>query len=462
VAELRELDVLDAWRRPPGTLDRWVRWAIAIAAAATLALPIAGARVLWLQGESFTLMHGEYDWRGIGDPFWFKNGLAILAGFWLALGFLPAFRLSRFMRLAIVLPIAHLTIVAVAWPVWLYVLPEMPRVERWDGIGQVTPFSLVLVAQLAVCSLAAWWIARRRRDASFAHAFVMVALVDLLVLGLWTPVASWFACHGTHEAQINPDLAMHHPARLVASVVAPPLLAAIAYTALAIRRPDAAHRHRVKLAGIVVALLVLACGLRYDATPASRVVYANFIPIMLVAMVVTCLALVGLAVGLWHRARCARERLARDASAVDGIVAADDADEPVVGCLEIASWLRGPRPLVRAFVVRTAAGDVPIHGVHLAPIIPASTTALRVGESLPLVRTGDRIVVAGLVAADGGPFRASAAPVAGPDVLVAPQELPVFGLADIALGLWRPALAYLAILVAVAGPALMALADCPR
>jgi hypothetical protein len=207
----------------------------------------------------------------------------------------------------------------------------------------------------------------------------------------------------------------------------------------------------------LLALLATALVMRADAPAAARVVYANFIHVLLGGMSVACAGLAGVGAAMYLRARRTRRRFERDV--VDGVVTLDGDDEPIVGVLEIAGWLRGPRPLVRPFVLATASGDVPVHGARLAAPIDPSTTALRVGESLPIIRSGDRIAMIGHRRADAaGPFRTQATLIAGDDVVIAPHALPHFGFTDIALALWRPSIAYLVILVAVAMPALAALA----
>jgi len=448
MAEIRELDVLDAWRRPPGTLDRWVRITIALACAATVVVPWVGAHVLWEQGG---------DAAGLAR-FWFCNGLALLAAFWVTTSFAPKWRLSRFVRLAVLLPVAHVVLVACAWPLWLYVAPKMAVVARWDRLVVELPLAAVIGAQVATIAGAASVIARRRRDASWSQAFVMIALVNVLLLGLWLPIASWSVCHGSAAREIDPDLAMLHPVRLVSLVVVPPLVIAIAYAALAIRKPEAARRWRPHTVGLLLGLLVTAFVMRADAPAAARVVYANFIHVLLGGMIVACAGIVGLGAAMVLRARHTRRHFERDA--IEGVVTLDDSDEPIVGVIEIAGWLRGPRPLVRPFVLATSSGDVPVHGARLATPIDASTTALRVGESLPIIRSGDRIAMIGHRRADAaGPFRTQATLIAGDDVVIAPHALPRFGFADVALALWRPAIAYLVILVAVAMPALAALAS---
>jgi hypothetical protein len=458
MAELREPDFLAAWRRPPGTLEHWVRWAVVAAAAATIATPWLGARVMWDQGGASTEI----------PKFWFCNGVGLLALLCVVASFVPMWRLSRFVQLAVLLPIAHLALVAVLWTLWLYIAPRMATIARWDGLVILTPLGPVIAAEAAVAGAAAWVVARRRRDAGWSHAFVMIALVHLLLLGLWLPIASFISCHGSKHREIDPDLAMTHPIRVFAVALGPPLVVAIAHAALAIRRPEVMRRVRPHAIGVLAALLGAAIVLRVDAVPAARVIYANFIPVMLAALVVACAGIAGVGAAMWLRSRTARRRFAADrprrdgaGDVLEGTILADDRDEPVA-CIEIASWLRGPRLLVRPFVLATSSGDVPVDGARLVAAIDRGTTALRIGEALGVLRAGEAVSIVGHDRGErGDPFRTQATAIAGDDVVLAPRMLPRFTFADVALALWRPAIAYLVILVAVAAPALAALAYTP-
>jgi hypothetical protein len=134
---------------------------------------------------------------------------------------------------------------------------------------------------------------------------------------------------------------------------------------------------------------------------------------------------------------------------------APDSDEPVIG-LEITSWLRGPRVVQRGFAVTTAVGTLPVRGAHLVAGLPAATTQLRVGERLGVLAPGDEVQIGGHGDASGDPFRTSAAPLAD-GMFVAPAALDRPGFPSVALVLWRPCVAYLLIVSAIAVPALAAL-----
>jgi hypothetical protein len=292
----------------------------------------------------------------------------------------------------------------------------------------------------------------------------MISLVDLLLLGLWLPLVAWAMCRSDEWHRIDPSYAFEHVAQLTALVAAPPLFVAIGYTGISmsrVRDPDRVtpSLQRTYEVGAVALLFVAAFIVRADAGPAAVVVYANYIHLLLGALVVAAAGPVVLGVAMWRRARTVRRRLAADAGSFAGVLVDDDRTEPVIGCHEIATWLRPPRARVRSFVVATPTGEVPVHGARMiAPIDPA-TTVLAVGEAFGALRAGDRVRVSSHLAPGGAaaPFRATAAPIVGADPVIAPYGLPHLTFSDVALALWRPTVAYLVILVAVAAPALAAL-----
>jgi hypothetical protein len=286
----------------------------------------------------------------------------------------------------------------------------------------------------------------------------MISLVELLFLGLWLPIVSWATCHGSWRVENDPSYALDHAVRLTTLVIVPPLVAAIGYAFYVIRWPEKARTQRTEQIGALVMLLLVAIGLRADAPPAARVVYANFIHLLLGAQIVATAGPLLLGLGIWLRGKAIRRRLATDAGAITGVVISGD-KEPVVACFEITSWLRPPRPLVRSFSVATPGGEVPIHGARLVAPLDPSTTALSVGESYAALRAGDRITISSARSSgsESDPFRKTAAPIVGADPVVAPFGVPQLTFSDLALSLWRPVVAYLVILVAVAIPALAAL-----
>ena len=444
--ELRDEQVLEAWGGPAGTLRLGVRIALSIASAVTIAMPFAGAHVLWSQGGDET-----------GIPRWFfESGLGVLAILGIALAVVPRVELSRWLRLAVLLPLVHLSLVAVAWPVWLLIAAKIFSVDRWYYLARTVPLSAVIVGEVAVVAGAACALTWRRRDVARSHAFVMIALVDLLLLGLWLPVVSWAVCRGSWGNEIDPSYAMAPALALTAKVIIPPLAAAIGYAWVATRRhgelrPD----RRTETIGAVAMLVCIAVGLRIDAPPAARVVYANFIHVVIGALLVACAAIGVVGIARWRRDRELRRR-ASDASALFGTIVSDR--DPVVACHEINSWLMPPRSVVRSFTLATQTGDVLVPGARVAAPLDPQSTKLAVGESIAALRAGDLVAVTSTATTHDGPFRGTTAMV-GTDPVVALLPLPQLTFSDLALAMWRPAVAYLVILVAVALPALAALLE---
>jgi len=162
---------------------------------------------------------------------------------------------------------------------------------------------------------------------------------------------------------------------------------------------------------------------------------------------------------MWVRSRRAFRVRELDRAWCTGVIASDDEPTDVIGCIEV-SWLRGPRTLLRPFTVTTSWGDLPVpSGARLLAPMPLLTSVLRSGESVVVLRRGDRVVLGGFVERTDGdhPFRGSAAPIPGPDgIVVTPSTNATYGFTHTALGMWRPSVAYLLILTAVAIPSLLA------
>jgi hypothetical protein len=229
---------------------------------------------------------------------------------------------------------------------------------------------------------------------------------------------------------------------------------AIVFTAVALRVPRALQRGAGAVAWALGVLLVVSLAVRAGGTARELLLYSNFFPVLLTAAVVAILALLALGAVTWLR----MERLHRTFATLDrrtGTIVDDD-DEPAIG-LEITSWLCGPRVVQRPFTVRTKLGTSPVWGAHLVAPIPAVTTQLRVGEQIAVLEPGHEVELAGERDAAGDPFRTSAVPIA--DALyVAPAASDRGGVISAALVMWRPCVAYLLIVSAIALPALAGMA----
>ena len=439
MAELRDETEL-AWRASPGTPPRWASFAVVCACAATIAIPAIGCRMLWQQVVSQPPL-GELT---------FENVVAFLAAAAIAIAAVPRTRIACSVQLAVLLPSIHVGLIAVAWPLWRLCAPSLVDKDRYLAIATAIPLGKATLAIAGVGVVWACMVARRRRDTHWSHAFALFGLVLLLALGVWLPIASRLACQGEHHWAIDPHTVLERPRELAGWVIAPPLALALAYTWLAIRRPDAVAKLRGACTAVIAIAFVLALAVRLDATVADSLVYGNFIPVVLAAALVACGGLVGLVAVAAFRDRTLRRRIDRGTR---GIIAGDSC----VGALEVAGWLRAPRAVMQPFVLATAEGALPITGAELVLATPLEATVLHVGEAVAVVRGGDHVMVAGLTRADAnGPFRTLAGWFAGDEVVVARADLPPASFADVALRAWRPCVAYLGVLVAIALPALAA------
>jgi hypothetical protein len=437
---LRETSEMSVMRQPAGMLAPWVVLVITIACAVTFVGVTLGAALLWDQLPS---------WTDLGA---FRHGLTFFISFWLLVTFLPQWQLARSLRVAVLLPVAHAIVIVCAWPVWHMVSPLALDPDATTRFAARFPLALAAGGGALVFGAAAWVIARRR-SGDWVHGFAMLALAELLLLGLWIPIAcsSWPGGAAEQWSQTQPlldDLG----ARLAFTLI-PPTVLALGFTALALRRPAALKASRGGLDVGLVILFVVAVFVRATASARVLLLYSNFLPVLLAAALVAMASLVALGGVTWrrtsvtHRAFTSRERR--------GGTVVDDGDDPVIG-LEITSWLRGPRVIQRPFSVHTSMGTLPVRGAHLVAMIPAATTQLRTGESIEVLGPGEDVQIAGHGDAGGDPFRTSAVPLADA-MYVAPASLASDGFASAALVMWRPCVAYLLIVSAIAVPALAAL-----
>lgn len=487
--EIRELELADLWRPKPGTVAPWVRGVVSGSAVAMIGVAATASRALWDVGG-----HAS----GWG-AFWFRNGLAIVTAALISVAFLPSCRTTRFVRLAALLPVVMAAGMLAAWGLWEMIDPALPVLRRRAPLALGVPIPAALLT-IAAATVAGALAARRRRgrEGAWTRAVVEVALLELLLLGLWLPVVSgwWGSRPGVGWlAQERGVLVLGSAAALLAAALGPPLVAAAGFAALAARRPALVRRLRGLWTSALIALFVAAVVARLAAPAASYLIYVNLVGFLAASAFVAAAALAAFVAELALRAWRGRRRLTRDGAAVRGVIASDgdraragggdradasvdvggvdvvSADggaggdrRGVVAALEIEGWLRGPRALVDAFEVVTPAGRIPIPvGAALAASLPALSTVLRVGESVAVLRRGDPVVISGLVAPPADhPFRGAAVLVPGPrGVVVGRPGDGGGGFASIALVAWRPCVALLAILVAVAAPGLAAVLVLP-
>jgi hypothetical protein len=436
---------MDLARPRAGSVDRWVRTVVVLAIAATLAVIISFPRVLWMRDHSADV-----------SRFWFQNTLAIGFVTAVVLAWLPSARGSRYVRFAVLLPVLQVALMLGTWIAWQLLKDGMPMAVDSTPLLEKLPLRVVL-PWLAVAMVAGGTlVARRRRRREWLHATVMLSLVNLLLLGLWLPVASneWNGEGWNAWSQV--DAAMERPASMIAFVVVPPFVGALVFTATALRWPQIWRRNNMVVIALLAIGLLLGVACRQDVTEIGAFVYINFVHVITSAALVTVAALLALGLTTWIGNARATRTLERGA-----LVGTISSTHPVAS-LELTSWLRGLRATCDSFTVTTAFGDVPVPaGARVVTPAPLSTTLLRAGESITTLRPGDRVALAGYVhTTSPGPFRATSAPIPGEGGITVRRVGAGddrYGFAHVALDLWRPSVAYLVICVACALPGLAGL-----
>lgn len=411
----------------------------------SIALAQQGMTSLW---DVTSYAHGSL------DRFWMCNGVALGIVAAIACAWLAPVRGSRWLRTAALLPLVHLGAIAAVAKLWVVLDTAMG--DRWCCSIDRPPLpSIALITSLAAVPIIIG-IAIKRRHGEWAHAAVMMSLVFLLLLALWLPLVCW----GWRDAGLHAvdrvwfggyRWRMYAPedvGRLLPTVVVPPLLAALGYTAFAFRTPSIVARYRAGVAVFVRVLAVVAVIAALTMSDTNAVLYLGYAYLILLAIIVAAIALVALVASSYLESRVSHRRM-RSLTSLPGTIAHDTSH---AASFAVTSWLRGPHLIVDSFVVSTARGDVPVSGATLLAPVAAATAALAPGELLPVLAPGDRVVL-GLEdgAGDGGPFRASEL---GHAAMVATAGATRYSFEEVALVAWRPAVAYLAILVVSALPAL--------
>jgi hypothetical protein len=429
-------------RKSAGELADWVKLVVVSACIVTFVAVTLGVDLVFNQID-----------RAV-DRGWIPYGLTFIVAFCVIAAWLPPAKLTRSLRVAVVLPFVHALVVALAWPAWHALSKFVSQPLAVTALA--TKFPIAIFASVAIAAFIAFsCVVARRRTGEWLHGFVMLSLCELLLIGLWLPISCNLlpGGHSEYWDAYEPVIGQHALVGRIVVSVAPPTLVALAFTAFALRRP--AQLLACRRAVIVAVIVLASCGvaMRADATAREMMLYSNLMPIMITAMIVAVAALIIFGVALAVRSYAAQHAFKHKKRA-DGVIVLDE-QTPVAG-FEITSWLRGPRVVQRPFAVSIAGATIPVNGAHLIAPLPAASTQLHIGESFAVLRPGDRVTIAGHTRASGDPFRTSAAPLTG-ELFIAPADRVTSGLAHVALAMWRPCVAYLLIVVAVALPALAAL-----
>src|SRR5262249_29040858 len=119
--------------------------------------------------------------------FWLCNGLALLFAAWIAASYVPRWSMSRALRVAVLLPVAHVVLLGAAWIAWPFVSTHLPRLAETAPLVDALPMGWVALGAAVAC-LGFGWLAAPRRE--WLHGAVMLALATLLLVGLWLPIGS--------------------------------------------------------------------------------------------------------------------------------------------------------------------------------------------------------------------------------------------------------------------------------
>jgi hypothetical protein len=428
------------WQSDDGRLAPWVRLVVALACLVTAGLVAVVTQSLWDLG----LVAPHASWVR-----WFPP-LVVAAA--LLLAFVPPWRLSRFARLAVVLPGLHLVMFLGAYVIWLVVAPDFPRLTEANPLPRQLPLGIAIAGIAVACAGGALVAVRRRRE--WAQGFSMLALSYLLLLGLWLPIACAAGTKADHTASYALPLLL--PPKVLLRVMLPPFLVGFAFTILAMRWPAQVTLARRAVIVAIGTLLLAAVGTRAPVSFRAAQMYVNFVHILAAAAIVAIGAIATLAAMTVARAWPGTER----EGAIRGVIGSDAPE--AIALYEVTSWLRAPELVQRPFVVETASGAIPLSGCRIVAPMPRMLTRLPVGTSAAVLGPGDRVALVGLsrTAGAGGPFRTGVVETSS-EVIVRPATYVPQRFADLALAIWRPCVAYLLIATAVALPAMASLLTDP-
>jgi hypothetical protein len=445
--DIKPLGELELWNRPdPGAVAPWVQAAVALASILAVVVVATAAVVLWhLDG-----IDSGY------DRTWFHRAPPVYMAFVLGLIFVPGGSVSRVVRLAIALPVVH----AIALVVAMFWVPhlDLPRIARTVPLYDSIPVGWVFVGMLVLTVGIARLVARRE----WVQMMVMIALANLLLLGLWLPIAAGISSRHNYLGPWTPTLAYLKStggaASLLAFALGPPLLVATLYATLSVRAPAFMARLRnVMISGLIL-LLAGAVVARARGDGGAILIYDNFMHVVFAVLMVAIVSTVTLSVATWFSTRRTARKLASDARRA---TISDDDEGDVVACVQITSWLRGPRVWTRSFIARLGDAELLVPGgARLATPVPLISSAMRLGEAVVVLRRGDEVVLGGFEEREVGddPFRTMRLTMPGAAGITIGTPQPVTTpLQSVGMMAWRPSVAYLLITIVVAVPVLVGL-----
>ncbi len=368
---------------------------------------------------------------------------------------------SRWVRLCSIMLVLHLALLVAAYGLFLYLVRTNDYLSR--SMHQAQEFSMgriVLALGLALVGYLVW-AARYPRHRAFRilRTLHVASLVFVLVLGLWAPIA--IAAGDVYDDYFTEYCTFS--TRFIWAVLTPPALASMVLCAPPVERwvlSPSRGFYSFLFAGLVL-VFANAKACQAQVLPVfsdDYHVYLNCLPLLLGASALGLLFIMAMAANHWWSLR-GRAGPRHGEQTLEGVVVAASED-PSVGRVHYEGWVQGLRMQTSAFVLRGDGGDVPIPaGSRLIASVPTWTIGASPGQSTPILRDGDRVVVHGLVPAEGGgPFRASSLPLPGPDGMVVVKcEESVKFWREFTLLAWRPTILFFAVGTIVAIPGLLGL-----
>jgi hypothetical protein len=376
---------------------------------------------------------------------------------------------SRWIRAAVFIAIAHAAIIALAWWLWRSYSAELLGGFDRSPFAVATPAPIVALCAGLAAIIGALLPRRRRgrgRVPTWLSWLVVFALLHLLLLGLWLPVsaAGWSSLlppakslrFGLHV----PTDGAYHTTLYTLITLIPPTVVAAALTVFARLRP----RPFAKYAFVgFAALLLVATLARLSTDYNGYVAYATMVHILIAEAALALLCIVALGVAKWRALRTAHRDTGRQPPWMQhGTVEASSDTADDVGWVTYDSWLGGLRPTAAGFHLRTDRGMINVPaGAQLIVPAPSWTTSADAGQRETVLRVGDEVTVTGYMAAKGeGTYRSGGLPVPGTSGLVVtmPRADHETLWRDVLLVVWRPCVFYALVATVIAIPGVIAIA----
>jgi len=365
-------------------------------------------------------------------------------------------QIPRLVRTALMVPLIHVGLMVALWAIWK--TADIPLIkedllrflERHEVTslvsGDVLLFGALISLALLALGLAHGTFRRRRAVPGWLRPTVTFSIAFLFILGMWLPLAAelWAS-------------ELHTGTNFLLAVVAVPALPALVI-AIRAQRPWSSQVYGSLTIGLAVSL-GFAVALRTNSGPTAQALFANMIPVILVAAMVSLGSVIALAVCQWRELRYHRADGQRTGPWVQyGVVESDAPLGTPVGIISFVGSLGGFRTQLAPFWIRTREGaivKVP-NGSRLSAVPGPASVNASPGDYLVALRVGDPVAATGYEAPAGdGPFRSSGAPVPsdrGVLVFGGYNPPPHVG---VSLLLWRPCTLYMLAAMAAVIPALL-------